>query len=190
MIDQHHERRGRQHLRIAVHREEGQRSEDVEVGLDAAAGEMDQEGADGHLADRDDMTGQWPPGRGVGQVGGQHADQSADHDRDPDVGMDRRLVARPREGRDGKRQHDGEDPLRQQQEREHAIGLDAEALVVVGDEGLDPDIGRGDHVAVGRGEHRRSRRAHDAPSWAARAQPKTLKVATPAGRVPAAQARR
>ena len=53
MIGEHHERRGRQHLPIAVGREEGQRSEDVEVGLDAAAGEIDQEGADGHLPDRD-----------------------------------------------------------------------------------------------------------------------------------------
>ena len=92
VIDEHHERRGHQHLRVAVHREEGQRSEDVEVGLDAAAGEMDQKGADGHLADGDDMAGESPPGRDIRQVGGQRADQSADHDRDPDVRMDRPLV--------------------------------------------------------------------------------------------------
>ena len=163
VIDEHHEGRGHQHLRIAVRREEGQRSEDVEVGLDAAAGEMDQEGADGHLADRDDMAGQWPPRRGVGQIGGQRADQSADHDRDPDVRMDRRPVPGPREGRDGGGQDDGEDPLRQQQEREHPIGLDAQAPVVVRDEGLDPGVGRSDRVAVGRRRgHRRGRLRHDA----------------------------
>ncbi len=40
---------------VAIEREAGQRAEDVEVRFDAAAGDVDQQGANQHLADADDV---------------------------------------------------------------------------------------------------------------------------------------
>src|SRR6185436_454321 len=49
-----------EHLPVSVGGEEGERSEDVEMGLDAPAREVDEQGAPEHLRDRNDMTRSHP----------------------------------------------------------------------------------------------------------------------------------
>ena len=46
---------------VAIERQQRERAEHVEVGLDAAAGEMDEQRRGEHLSDRDDMTRRCPP---------------------------------------------------------------------------------------------------------------------------------
>ena len=53
-------RGGDQHAPVAVEGQEGQRAEDVEVRLDAAAGQVDQQGAHEHLADGDGVARRTP----------------------------------------------------------------------------------------------------------------------------------
>ena len=53
VVERDHDRGRNQHAPVAIEREEGERSEDVEVRLDATAGQVDEQRAHQHLRDGD-----------------------------------------------------------------------------------------------------------------------------------------
>jgi hypothetical protein len=57
VIQSHDDRRGNQDTPVAVEGQEGERSEHVEMRLDAPAGEMDQQRTHQHLGHGDHVTG-------------------------------------------------------------------------------------------------------------------------------------
>ena len=67
MIQGHDDRRGHQHAPVAIDREEGERAEDVEMRLDPAAAQVDEQGAHEHLGGRDDVSRRGLAGPGPGQ---------------------------------------------------------------------------------------------------------------------------
>ncbi|HZL72330.1 MAG TPA: hypothetical protein VFC86_07710 [Planctomycetota bacterium] len=84
---------GDEHLPVPVEGEERQGAEDVEVRLDAAARQVDQEGREEHLARRDDVARQDPAGLEDGERDGQRRDRAAEDQRRPHVHV--RLADRP-----------------------------------------------------------------------------------------------
>ena len=124
VIEDDRDRRGDQHAAVAIEREAGQRAEHVEVRFDAAAGDVDQQGADQHLADADDV----PRGeRAAAEPDHQDrrdGDGRAEHQRGDDVRMEAALAAGVRPRRQRRREHDAADHLDDHQDRERAIDPD------------------------------------------------------------------
>ena len=142
VVDRDHDRRRHQHPPVAVEREERERAEHVEVRLDAAAGQVDQQRRRQHLADGDRVARHGQPGRRTASA------------------MGSALIAPPRKTaaqtwmlgwlvepahvarRDPERRRDAEQPLHGHQHREHAVGLDERAPLQVVERLVRPPLRR------------------------------------------------
>jgi hypothetical protein len=124
VIEDDGDRRGDQHAGIAIEREAGERAEDVEMRFDAAAGDVDQQGADQHLADADDV----PRGEGAAaepdHQDRREGDGRTEHQRGDDVRMEAALGAGVRPRRQQRREYDAADHLDDHQDRERPIDPD------------------------------------------------------------------
>src|SRR5207237_7263878 len=85
VVGGYEERGGHEDLPVAIEGEEGERAEDVEVGLDPAAGEMDQQGRHEHLPRRDGVPCERPSGPAYGEDGRKRRDRTAEEYGGPDV---------------------------------------------------------------------------------------------------------
>ena len=123
--------RGRdEHAPLAVERQEDERGEDVEVRLDASAGEVNQQRRHQHLAGRDRIARDRPPRPQQRQRHRRQGDERADPDRRPDVQvrLADRAGPRPRRNPDGG--GDAGDPLDDHQSGEQAVRLLEDAALV------------------------------------------------------------
>jgi hypothetical protein len=66
------------HVPVLVEREEGERAEDVKVGFEPAAGEVDQQGGPHHLCHRDDMAGERRAWHQLGEHDGHAGEHAAE----------------------------------------------------------------------------------------------------------------
>ncbi len=98
MVQSHDGRGGDQHPVVAVQGQERERTEDVEVGLDPSAHQVDQQRAHEHLADRDRMSRRRRAGPPPNPTERQADDQTTQDDRCPDVDMDCIRLTGPRVG--------------------------------------------------------------------------------------------
>ena len=111
VIERHDDCRRNQHPPVAIERQEGQRAEDVKVGLDPPTGQMNEQGAHQHLRDRDDVAGRrqaWPE---QSEERRKQADDSAEDDRCPDVQVGPADWSVPRQRRHPQREDDPHEPL-------------------------------------------------------------------------------
>ena len=113
----------------------------MKVRLDAAAGEVDQQGRGKHLRSGDDVPGDDPSGAEHRQQNGQQRDSGAAENGDPDVDVQHLLFPRPGVGGEPERGGDAGDPLDDEEHGEGAIDahvapvplLGVELLGAVGD---------------------------------------------------------
>ena len=117
---------------ISVEGEKCQRSEDVEVGLDPAAGQVDQKGRQQHLPDRDHMTRKNCSGKDKGEVDRQAGDRAAQHHGGPEMDMGLAGRTRPGQRRDPIRCRDTHEPLEDHEAGEQVIraALDRQLILV------------------------------------------------------------
>ena len=134
MIERDHHRRRDQHPPVAIEREERERSEDVKVGLDASAGQVDEQRAHQHLRDGDGVARRGLARPQDGEQRREQADEAAEHDRRPDVQVDAADGARPRQRRDPQREDDAGDPLKAHQPGEQPIGAPVDVALVLVEE--------------------------------------------------------
>ncbi len=121
---------------VAVEGEEGQRAEDVEVGLDPASGEMDQQGAGEHLCHGDGVPRQGPRRSRSRQRDGEADEPSPEQDGRPDMRMHLARCAGPGAWRDDQRGDDGGHPLEGQQACEQDVGGAEEVVAVLVEQGF------------------------------------------------------
>ena len=100
VIERDHDGGWYQHLPVTIESQERQRAKDVEVRLDAAAGQVNQQRAHQHLRDGDDVARRPLAGTEPSEQGGEDADNAAEDDRGPDERMGAALGARPGQRRD------------------------------------------------------------------------------------------
>jgi hypothetical protein len=100
VIERDHDGGGNQNFPVTIEREERQRAKDVEVRLDAAARQVNQQRAHQHLRDGDDVARRQLAGAEPSEQRGEDADDAAEDDRGPDVRMSAALGARPGQRRD------------------------------------------------------------------------------------------
>jgi hypothetical protein len=122
MIERDDHRPCDEDLPVAVEGEEGQRAEHVEVGLDAPAGEVDEQGRREHLPSRDNVTRQCATWAQHHEQDGERRDDATDDYRGVDVDVRLTIRARPRPGRNPERGGDGRHPLAHHQRGEEAVG--------------------------------------------------------------------
>ena len=132
MMDGRDRRGGDQHVPIAIKGQQGERAEDVEVGLDPAGGNFDQQGGKQHLAHRDRMARERAAGTPQHQHQRERGQRAAEKNRRPHVDVDRAFTARPGRRREPQRSDDCADPLHRHQAGEEMVGLpeDAQAQFV------------------------------------------------------------
>ena len=104
MVERDHDGRGHEHPPVAIEREERQRSEDVEVRLDAATGQVNQQRAHQHLRRRDDVARRRISGPPHREQRRKDADRAAQQHRRPDVHVNLARRARPGLRRDHERE--------------------------------------------------------------------------------------
>ena len=131
-VVQRHDRRGAdQHPPVAVEGEQGQGREDVEVRLDPAPRQVDQQRPIEHLRDGDDVPRRRKPRPGDAQDDGQADDRPAEEEGRPDVYVDGAGVPDQARGDDGGRDQPRH-PFEHQSAREEPVGLakDVRAVAV------------------------------------------------------------
>ena len=119
---------------VAIEREEGQRSEDMEVSLDAPAGQMDEQGAHQHLGDGDRIARRRPARSNERQQGREQTDRAAHDDRGPDVHMRTTDGTGPGERRHPEREEDAQDPLEAHQAGKQSVGLPVDVSLICREE--------------------------------------------------------
>ena len=123
-----------QHPPVAIEREERERAEDVEVRLDAAAGQVDQQRAHQHLRDGDDVARRQLAGAEPAEQRRENADDAAEDDRGPHVRVRAALRAFPGQRRDPQRERDAEQPLKPHQPGEQPIGPAMDVVLILGEQ--------------------------------------------------------
>ena len=130
VIDGHDQRRGHEHAPVAIERQKRERHEDMEVRLDPASREMNQEYRHEHLADGHRVACRGPARLQERQCDRIGRDDPAKQDRQPDVQMRPALRAGPRPRRDPQCRGDGAEPLDDHQRGEEPIGVAADLQVL------------------------------------------------------------
>ena len=110
-----------EHPDIPVEGQEREGPEDVEVRLDATAGQVDQERGEQHLGHRDHMAGQGVSRSLAREQDREDRQDGAQVQRAPDVQMDVGLQADPGLGRDREREDDAGHPLHDHQDHEDPV---------------------------------------------------------------------
>jgi hypothetical protein len=100
-----------EHPPVAVEREERERAEDVEVGLDAAAREMYEQRRHQHLPGGYRVARRGRAGVAQRERDRQQVDRAAEKDRRPDVEVNLTRLPDPGARRDDARRDDARDPL-------------------------------------------------------------------------------
>ena len=132
VVERDDHRRRNQHAPVAVEREERERSEDMKVGLDSSAGQVNEQRAHQHLRDGDRVARRGLARSQNGEERREHADEAAEHDGRPDVQVDRADGAGPRQRRHPHREDDAGDPLKAHQPGKQPICAPVDiALVLV-----------------------------------------------------------
>ena len=149
VIERDDDRRRDEHAPVAVEREKGQRAEHVEMRLDAAARQMDEQRAHQHLRDGDRVArrrlaraeaGRAAPGTGRSRRRGTSR---------PRHGRACGCRAVPRQRRYPQREDDAGDPLQHHQAGEQPIGAPVDVVLVLREE-LARSTRRDGSGAVGR----------------------------------------
>ena len=131
MIHDDHRGSRDEHAPVAVKRQEGQGAEDVKMGFDAAAGQVDQQRPHEHLGDGDELPRRQTPRPEKRQPDRQADNDAAEEQGRPDVGVNLADVPGPGLRRDPQGQHDAGQPLEGQQPRKQTIGATADLLLVL-----------------------------------------------------------
>ncbi len=136
VVDGDDDGRREEDLPVAVEGDEGERAEDVEVCLDPAAREVDEERRHHHLGGGDHVARDRPALAQDRDRDREERDRPSEEDRGEDVDVDRRLGPAPRPGRDEERRRDRPDPLEDHETGEQTVGLAAHSENVLGEERL------------------------------------------------------
>ena len=123
-----------QHPPVAIEGEKGERPEDVKMGFDASAGEVDEQRAHQHLRDGDGVARRGLARSKQPQESGNRLIDAADDDRRPDVQMRATDGTGPGKRRHPQREHDAGDPLEPHQPREQPVGALVDVLLVRGEQ--------------------------------------------------------
>ena len=132
VVERDHHRRWNQHAPVAVEREERERPEDMKVGLDSSAGQVNEQCAHQHLRDGDRVAREGLTRPQHGEQGWKQGDQAAEHDGRPDVQVDGADGTGPCQRRHPQREDDAGDPLKPHQPGKQPIGtaVDIELVLV------------------------------------------------------------
>ena len=130
VIERDDNRRRNQHAPVAIEREERKRAEDVEMGFDAPACQVDEQRAHQHLGGRNRVARRRPAGPEQREQRGKQTDQAAEDDRCPDVKVRAARRAGPRERRDPEGEDDAANPLEAHQAGEQAIGVPIDVVLI------------------------------------------------------------
>jgi hypothetical protein len=122
VVGGHDDRGGDEDAPIAVEGQKRERSEHVEVGFDAAAGQVNEQRAHQHLRDGHRVPGERVTRPNQRKARWKDADDSAEDEGGPDVYVDLARRPDPRERRDEQREDDAGQPLRTHEIRKHPIG--------------------------------------------------------------------
>ena len=140
MVGRDHDGGGQQHAPVAVERQEGQRAEDVEVSLDAAAREVNQQRSHEHLSNADDVAGEDLARPKERQDDRQADDRGPQEEGSPHVQVRLTFRTHPGFGADPQRDGDASQPLKRQQPRKQAVGAPANDLLVLMKERRRPKL--------------------------------------------------
>ena len=110
-------------LGVAVEGKERQGPEDVEMGLDPPARQVDEENRREHLAYGDTLAGHERPRLSKNEDDGENGNQAAQNDGGPDVRMKARGKALPAPRRRPYRERHAEQPLRRHEHEKEPVGL-------------------------------------------------------------------
>ena len=121
MVDGGDRGRGAQHLPITVEGQEGERPKNVEVGLDAAAAQMNEQGGGQHLGGSDDVASQRVPRVEERQQDRERRDRAPEENRRQDVQMHGADRSDPGRRGDPQCQADAREPLPDHQTGEQPI---------------------------------------------------------------------
>ena len=134
LVPHHGQRGGEQHLPVPVEGQEGQRAEDVEVRLDAAAREVDEQPRPEHLADGHPMPREGRARPQPHQRHGKDGQHPAEGQRHEQLALHPARMALRRLGREQHRDDDGHQPLAHHQPGQEAIHPAPHRFLVLGEE--------------------------------------------------------
>ena len=140
---------GHQHSPVAIEREERERAEHVKVGLDPAAGEVDEQRRPQHLRRRDHVARRGPAWSKEAQQRREQTDGPAEENRGPDVDVGATGRATTRQWRHPQREDDAGNPLKAHQAGEQPVGVPVDLLLVRGEELARPGIDRRSQRSAG-----------------------------------------
>src|ERR1043166_9374887 len=121
MVEPHHDRCRNKYSPIAVERQNNEGAKDMEVRLDPATSQIDQERGHEHLTNRDDMTSLRRSRPSSDHPNGKSADGGANEYRPPDMNFDLAGLSAPRPRCNQKGSSDGSEPLHDHQPFEKAV---------------------------------------------------------------------